>query len=216
MSTRLFVNLSQAYIPLYLQVTLQLPAKYVATVPLTMFLSGFVTSFAMKKINDKLGRKTTFVLGSLVGVAGCLWIQYGCNPLDDNIKYYVYCVGVLMGVGGSTMLVTSLSLTAEFIGIDTSSSAFIYGLMSLTDKISNGLAVVVIQRLIPANNDACIPCMNYFKDVLMYACGGAALIGIMSALSLTKVTIGARRNRPTTTVASINDDPTEVSPLLAA
>ena len=38
------------------------------------------------------------------------------------------------------MLVTSLALTAEFIGTDTDSSAFIYGLMSLTDKVSNGLA----------------------------------------------------------------------------
>ena len=47
------------------------------------------------------------------------------------------------------MLVTSLSLTAEFIGSNTSSSAFIYGLMSLTDKVSNGLAVVLIQHFIP-------------------------------------------------------------------
>jgi hypothetical protein len=39
--------------------------------------------------------------------------------------------------------------TAEFIGNDTSSSAFIYGLMSLTDKVSNGLVVVAIQTYIP-------------------------------------------------------------------
>ena len=33
------------------------------------------------------------------------------------------------------MLVASLSLTADFIGPDTESSAFIYGFMSLTDKV---------------------------------------------------------------------------------
>jgi len=34
------------------------------------------------------------------------------------------------------MLVASLSLTADFIGPDTESSAFIYGFMSLTDKVN--------------------------------------------------------------------------------
>ena len=33
------------------------------------------------------------------------------------------------------MLVASLSLTADFIGPDVDSSAFIYGFMSLTDKV---------------------------------------------------------------------------------
>ena len=70
MATRLFVNLTQAYIPLYLQVSLQLPAKYVATVPLTMFLSGFVTSFTIKKTNHLLGRKITYIIGALTGLAG--------------------------------------------------------------------------------------------------------------------------------------------------
>ena len=70
MATRLFVNLTQAYIPLYLQVSLQLPAKYVATVPLTMFLSGFVTSFTIKKTNHLLGRKITYIIGALTSIAG--------------------------------------------------------------------------------------------------------------------------------------------------
>ena len=67
MTTRLFVNLSQAYIPLYLQITLQLHSSYVATVPLVMFLFGFATSTCMKYINRRVGRKVTFDLGCLVG-----------------------------------------------------------------------------------------------------------------------------------------------------
>ena len=68
MSTRTFVNISQAYIPLYLQTTLRMEAKYIAIVPLTMFLSGFVISFTMKKVNDILGRKVTFIIGGVVGM----------------------------------------------------------------------------------------------------------------------------------------------------
>lgn len=67
MTTRLVVNLSQAYIPLYLQVlfndqwllyvhnlvfllqvSLQLNASYVAIIPLVMFIFGLITSTLMK------------------------------------------------------------------------------------------------------------------------------------------------------------------------
>ena len=37
------------------------------------------------------------------------------------------------------MLIISLSLTADLIGKDKESGAFIYGAMSLLDKLSNGL-----------------------------------------------------------------------------
>jgi Na+/melibiose symporter-like transporter len=216
MSTRLFVNLSQAYIPLYLQITLQLPATYVATVPLTMFVSGFVTSFGMKWINNKIGRKATFILGAGIGVAGCLWTQYGCNADDPMTKNYVYAVAVLIGVGSSIMLVTSLSLTAEFIGPDIGSSAFIYGVMSLIDKVSNGLAVIVIQHFIPPTLDTCVLCRLYFREVLLYACGGAALLGTIGAVTLFPVVVGSRRMRPNniTVAASVNETSNESTPLL--
>ena len=41
------------------------------------------------------------------------------------------------------MLVSSLALTANLIGKNTSTAAFVYGAMSLTDKIANGIAVIV-------------------------------------------------------------------------
>ena len=115
-----------------------------------MYVSSFLTSFTMKPLNKMLGRKIVFIIGGLASIFGCLWITF-CFKEDPNVEYYVYCATSLIGIGGSTMMVTSLSLTAEFIGNDTSSSALIYGLMSLTDKISNGVVVVVIQSFIPTN-----------------------------------------------------------------
>ena len=47
-------------------------------------------------------------------------------------------IGVLVGFGGSAMLITSLSITAELVGDNVESSAFIYGAMSFTDKLSTG------------------------------------------------------------------------------
>ena len=50
----------------------------------------------------------------------------------------IYVIGVLVGFGGSAMLITSLSITAELVGDNVESSAFIYGAMSFTDKLSTG------------------------------------------------------------------------------
>lgn len=46
------------------------------------------------------------------------------------------------------MLVTSLGVCADLIGQNTGSGAFIYGIMSFTDKLSNGFAVMLIQYLV--------------------------------------------------------------------
>lgn len=45
------------------------------------------------------------------------------------------------------MLVTSLGLTADLIENATDTAAFVYGAMSFTDKLANGVAIVVIQYL---------------------------------------------------------------------
>jgi hypothetical protein len=47
------------------------------------------------------------------------------------------------GIGCAAILISSLSFTAFLIGGNTSTSAFVYGAMSLTDKIANGIAVVI-------------------------------------------------------------------------
>ena len=50
----------------------------------------------------------------------------------------IYIIAILIGSGGAGMLITSLSLTAELIGKNKESGAFVYGAISLIDKISNG------------------------------------------------------------------------------
>ena len=50
--------------------------------------------------------------------------------------------------GTASVLVSSLALTANLIGKNTSTAAFVYGAMSLTDKIANGIAVIVSEYMI--------------------------------------------------------------------
>jgi len=209
MSTRLFVNLSQAYIPLYLQESLELHSKFVAIVPLVMYCSSFVTSGFMKALNHKAGRKLSFSLGGIVAIAAASWVYYGGDEqgkADEFFKHYgIFFAAAMFGAAGSAVLITSLSLTAELIGPNTESSAFVYGAMSFTDKVSNGFAVMVIQHFIPCLK-CCALCKWYFRDVLFYATGGAAVLGLVFLSSLIPFNVGARwKHRDTGRSTLINN-----------
>ncbi|KAG7201594.1 hypothetical protein KM043_004338 [Ampulex compressa] len=175
MPTRLFVNLSQIYIPLYLHESLSMPATSLATIPLTMFLSSFVMSLIIEKLNTKLGRKVAYSIGVLLGLSACIWIRFGSG--NAYVKYEIYPVSLLLGCAGSIMLVTSLGVSADLIGQNTQSGAFVYGVMSFTDKLSNGLIVMLIQYL-----RCTITCTNYYRDIIAYACGASAVFGLLMIL----------------------------------
>ena len=82
MSARLFVNITQTYIPLYIQETLKLKAMNVALIPIIIYLSGFVVSLIIKPIHIFIGNKLMFVIACVIGLAACLLM----NP---GKKYYI-------------------------------------------------------------------------------------------------------------------------------
>lgn len=59
MSTRLFLNLSQVFIPLYLHETLNMAAQALAIIPLVMYVGSFTMSFFTGFLNRQLGRQVT-------------------------------------------------------------------------------------------------------------------------------------------------------------
>lgn len=180
MTTRLFVNLTQVFMPLYLHESLDMKASKLALIPLVMFIGSFLMSFSIGPLNKLLGRKLAYLLGFLFGSLACLWIKLGQGDYYNN--YGIYGVAVLIGMSGSIILVTSLSITADLIGDKTGSGAFVYGVMSFTDKLANGIAVIVIQDL---HKDASN--LLYYRDILTYVCGGSLIIGTLGVLSLVKM-----------------------------
>ncbi|XP_042748964.1 major facilitator superfamily domain-containing protein 12-like isoform X2 [Lagopus leucura] len=171
MATRLIVNLSQTYIAMYLTNSLLLPKKYIATIPLVMYISGFLSSFLMKPVNKWIGRNLTYFVGILVILAFASWVS-----LSREMGAEIYGVAVLLGAGSATILVTSLSMTADLIGTNTHSSAFVYGAMSFTDKMANGLAVMLIQNLHPCPTELCCPaCVSFYHWVMVVVTGGIAM-----------------------------------------
>ncbi|XP_066945029.1 major facilitator superfamily domain-containing protein 12-like isoform X2 [Macrobrachium rosenbergii] len=192
MGTRLFCNLTQAYVPIYLQDTLKLPQAAVAYIPLVMYVSGFLTTTFLKCLNKCMGRKISFLMGCVFGGSACICVWFGTG--EAYCHYWLYAVTALMGSGASIMLVTSLSITADLIGPCVESGAFVYGAMSFTDKVSNGIAVMIIQHFNPCSNspfgNCCPKCADYFRDVLFYYCGGAAVLCIIALLTLVPFKIG--------------------------
>ncbi|XP_038139440.1 major facilitator superfamily domain-containing protein 12-like [Cyprinodon tularosa] len=180
MSTRLIVNLSQTYISMYLINTLGLPKNFIATIPLVMYVSGFLSSFIMKPVSKRIGKSLTYFVGLLLIMAFSYWVL-----LDNKMGEQIYGAAVLLGAGSATILVISLAMTAELIADQTQSGAFVYGAMSFTDKLANGVAVMMIQSLHPCHTAVCCPaCVWFYHYVMVAVTGGVAVVAALALCSL--------------------------------
>ncbi|XP_046399151.1 major facilitator superfamily domain-containing protein 12-like [Ischnura elegans] len=186
-SSRLYATLSQVYMPLYLDDSLDLEAEYLATIPLVSYASSFITSLIVKYINKRMGRKPTYLIGGIVSIVACIWIYYGEGP--SYVDSQIYFVAALIGGGSSITLVTSLCITADLIGTNTESGASVYSAVTFADKLFNGIAVMTIENL-KCTGDSC---PNYYRDALAFVCGGTALLGLISLATLITTQVGSRR-----------------------
>ncbi|KAK3924930.1 Major facilitator superfamily domain-containing protein 12 [Frankliniella fusca] len=178
MASRLFLTLSLVYMPLYLDESLNQDAETLASVPFASFVASFVASLAFKYSSSCLSSKMGYLLGALISLAGCVWVGTGSGA---GQSLQMYGVAVLLGAGSSITMVTSLCITADLIGPNTDSGAFVYGAVTFLDKLFNGVAVMIIEEL--KCEDVTL-CPHYYQDVLAYACGGSALLGLIVLLTV--------------------------------
>ena len=81
----------------WLQITLSLPATSVATVPLVTYISGFVASLILERGKFVFRKRDAFYAGSLLALAGCIWVHFG-SPMDENFTTkQIYGVAILFG-----------------------------------------------------------------------------------------------------------------------
>uniref|UniRef100_A0A3B4TGZ9 Major facilitator superfamily domain-containing protein 12 n=1 Tax=Seriola dumerili TaxID=41447 RepID=A0A3B4TGZ9_SERDU len=167
----------------------QVGGKFIATIPLVMYLSGFLSSFIMKPLSKLIGKCLTYFVGLLLIMGFSYWVL-----VDDKMGQRVYGAAVLLGAGSATILVISLAMTAELIADQTQSGAFVYGAMSFTDKLANGAAVMIIQAVHPCHTVLCCPaCVWFYHYIMVIVTGGMAVI---AALALCSILIWPIRIRP--------------------
>lgn len=152
--SRLFMTTALIYIPLWLDERTgtneakvdagDKSVEHIATVPLVSFLSSFLASMAMKYSN-RIGHRVSYLLGSMVGISGCVWVALAAPPTASSVR--LYCIAILFGVGSSVTMISSLCITADMIGRHADQSGFIYSTVTFADKLITGVVVVVIEAL---------------------------------------------------------------------
>lgn len=55
LSTRLIVNMTQVYLPMFVTDTLSLDKTSIAIIPLICYTSGFISTFPLRYLSKKLG-----------------------------------------------------------------------------------------------------------------------------------------------------------------
>ncbi|XP_026179392.1 major facilitator superfamily domain-containing protein 12 [Mastacembelus armatus] len=180
--TTLMVNLSQAYMSVYLTNSLMLPKNFIATIPLVIYVSSFVCSLVMKPVSNCIGITFIYLFGLLLVFSFASWVFADKNMGARSI----YGAAVLLGAGLATIQVMSLSMAAKLIGERTQSGAFVYGAMGFTDKVSNGVAITLIQSIQPCKiTESCCPdCVWFYRHVMVTVTGGVAMAAALCLLSL--------------------------------
>ena len=143
MLTRLATNISQVYLSLYVRQALLMPPIAIALVPLLVFVASLGAAVGMKRLTTSLGWLWAFSVGTAAVALAC----GGMLLATPHTAWLAYPSALLLGVGVAIVSVLSVSAEADLIGPYTESGAFVYGAISLTDKLSNGVAVLAIQSL---------------------------------------------------------------------
>jgi hypothetical protein len=219
MLTRTYANVTQAYFPFYILNVQKMPQMYISTLPMIMYLASFVVSnvTSLRCVNGRFNGKAClpnpactraqvcFTVGAGVGLCTCILI-YGVDTLSP---VGMYVLSAVLGVTNSLCSVASASFIADLIHDNTvrthapiptyvasthfvqSTGAFVYGVMSLMDKLAGGVAYQCIELFNPQQSssstasssvtDEASVHAHFYQLVLVYVTG-ACLIGAVLVL----------------------------------
>lgn len=190
MCTRLVVNVTQVFISFYLIVTLKMSATSIAIVPLLVYVSGFLATFFLRYLNEAMGRTGSFMIGSLLIILALML----CYVLTPETATWIYAFSVILGMGNSIIMVTSVCLEGDLVGNNVESGAFVYGAMSFTDKISNGIAILLIQNEREKLQDLPLEDAEFLRYVYCILPSLAALLGSATVLYMRYCSTSKRRS----------------------
>ena len=161
MLVRVAINVTMTMQPFYLnQVTLYVAdgegtAPQLAIVPLISYVGQLFFSLWLQRwMTEKLRNRFLPLLVAFI----CITI--GSLPMaflngEENVRWAVYPLAFIQGLGLIIMLNTSTSLISDVIGNDAENAAFVYGMYSFMDKVMNGtLLFFLVDSFSKDNPDA--------------------------------------------------------------
>jgi Na+/melibiose symporter-like transporter len=193
--SKVVLLLFKVFLPLYIIDTISIHRVFVAVAPLCLYVSGLIASFPMRAINKRLGRKTTMIIGLLfVLTSTCLFWFLVDFKGNHRTELVLVCACILLGIGTSTTSICSFSLTSDLIGLNTECGAFVYGIMSFSDKLANGLAIATIQQFNPCVlGSSTNMCASYYRHILTFIPSGVSILTILMMISIWRTNIGTNR-----------------------
>lgn len=112
--TRICVNCFQLYIPLFVIVTLQLETEVIATLPLTVYISMWLSAMAAPSIHGRFGFFGTYLFGAICIFAS--GIMFYTHPSSAESPWPIFVAGFLGGVGNSQVMVAVQTLVGLLVG----------------------------------------------------------------------------------------------------
>ncbi|XP_053658869.1 major facilitator superfamily domain-containing protein 12-like [Anopheles marshallii] len=197
--SRLFMTTSLVYMPLWLDERAYQPdvtpaennanVEHLATVPLVSFLASFVASLLLKYTNRFIGNSWVYFIGSIISTSVCLWVAL--TPGSGSFSTLsLFLIASLFGAGSSITMISSLCITADMIGKHADQGGFIYSAVTFADKLITGVVVVIIESVKCHDRSEC---PEYYRGVLSYGCGLAAVLGCLTLATLLCTTASTRR-----------------------
>ncbi|KRY73845.1 Signal peptide peptidase-like 2B [Trichinella pseudospiralis] len=130
---------------------------------------------------NKIGSLIGIIVG--IGASGWMWCE--------KLQMQIYGVAILMGISSSSLIINALAFTSDLINKSTESGAFVFGAMSLFDKLLTGVAVQIIQALEPLCHEATCGLINlYFKYVMVVVPAASLLVASVILFLLWPQKIG--------------------------
>ncbi|KAJ6215864.1 hypothetical protein RDWZM_010364 [Blomia tropicalis] len=190
-AARMFINVSQVYMPIYLQQYLILSKETVAIIPLATYVTSFIFSFFTNGLTKHIGTKILILIGSAVGIATSLYIWFGKYGLI--FRYYqIYAVAAMIGIAGTILLISSLSLNSDLIGNHLSSNAFVFAAMSLVDKTINGIVIGGLEQFKPETEIDHQTPIEYFQYVMVALTAIPSIIIILITFTILQTKYGRK------------------------
>lgn len=109
MCTRLVVNTSQVYMPLFLLKSLRMPMDSIAQVPLLMCVASLAATVAVNRLTHVFGVTAVAVASVGISAVACFsWLHVAANPASSA---YFTIVGIVLVLGWSSSIAMVSSLT---------------------------------------------------------------------------------------------------------
>lgn len=90
-------------------------------------------------------------MGASFVAAFCAWIQFAGPGFGSS--WQIYAVSALNGIAGTTLVIAALSMISDLTSTQAKPTAFVFGAISFTDKLANGISVFLLEEYLPKKTE---------------------------------------------------------------